>query len=425
MPKINYDFDSDPVPPSPEESAGHKWRLLAIFLVIAAITGGVIYYLYPGSEPAEEPLPNPPATEAPAEGPDRYVLPVAGEDGASSEVRSSDPVPEPEENEGSGEEDFVEEEEETEIPAVPVPEPVIEPEYTVEPEKDRPWIGDLLVRDGVLPVDAGIDSPGGGAAVTADAAGTAGAAMDEAIAALRGELDAGHYETVRDRVLEWFAAGKFAENSKSWRAAAGLLTEAHCRLIAEGVQPRRGAVSYPVRAGDSLSRIAAGNHVPIDELMTYNKLRSANHIRVGQKLLIYPGPWRIRVEKGARLLKLYNENPQFPHLFAVFDIGIGRQNLTPSADFVISTRLKEPTWYTPDGRVYPYGDPGNVLGTRFLKLASAGAPDKPLLGYGIHGTTREESVTRSESGGCIRMRNREVEQLYWFVPVGTPVEIVD
>lgn len=415
MPKINYDFDSDPVPPSPEESAGHKWRLLAIFLVIAAITGGVIYYLYPGAdEPAAEvPAENPYGTETPADGPERYVLPVSGNDGTT---QLPDSVPESGVGVGavadSDEEELVAEEEETESPAVPVPEPVIEPEYTVEPEKDRPWIGDLLVRDGVLPVDAGIDSP-------------AAAESDGTVAAFRSELDAGHYEAVRDGVLALFASGKLQENSEQWRAAAGLLTEAHCRGIENGVRLQRGSVSYQVKAGDSLSRIAARNHVPVDELMTYNKLRSANHIRVGQKLLIYPGPWRIRVEKGARLLKLYNENPQFPHLFAVFDIGIGRQNLTPSADFVISTRLKEPTWYTPDGRVYPYGDPGNVLGTRFLKLASSGAPDKPLLGYGIHGTTREESVTRSESGGCIRMRNREVEQLYWFVPVGTPVEIVD
>lgn len=417
MPKINYDFDTDPVPPSPEESAGHKWRLVAIFLVIAAITGGVIYYLYPGSEPEAEPLPNPPATEARTEGPERYVLPVSGENEASPEAQLSDSVPEAEEDEESdGEEDFVEEEA-AETPLEPIPEPVIEPEYTVEPEKDRPWIGDLLVRDGALPVDAGIDAP--------EAPAADEAAMDEAVSALRGELDAGEFEGVRDRVLEWFTAGKFAENSKSWRAAAGLLTEAHFRLIENGVLPRRGAVTHQVKSGDALSRIAAANHVPVDEIMTYNKLRSANHIRVGQKLRIYPGPWRIRVEKGARLLKLYNENPQFPHLFAVFDIGIGRQNLTPSAKFVISTRLKNPTWYTPDGRVYPYGDPGNVLGTRFLKLAAVGTPDKPLLGYGIHGTTREESVTRSESGGCIRMRNREVERLFELVPTGTPVEIVD
>ena len=160
------------------------------------------------------------------------------------------------------------------------------------------------------------------------------------------------------------------QNSKSWRAAAGLLTEAHFRLIENGVLPRRGAVTHQVKSGDALSRIAAANHVPVDEIMTYNKLRSANHI-------------------------------------------------------LISTRLKNPTWYTPDGRVYPYGDPGNVLGTRFLKLAAVGTPDKPLLGYGIHGTTREESVTRSESGGCIRMRNREVERLFELVPTGTPVEIVD
>ena len=46
-------------------------------------------------------------------------------------------------------------------------------------------------------------------------------------------------------------------------------------------------ITYVVRAGDSLSRIATTFRVNVKELMTWNKLRSANSIRAGQKLVMF------------------------------------------------------------------------------------------------------------------------------------------
>lgn len=43
--------------------------------------------------------------------------------------------------------------------------------------------------------------------------------------------------------------------------------------------------------------------------------------------------------------------------------------------------------------------------------------------YGIHGTLREDSIGRSVSHGCIRMRNEHIQELFHLVPVGTPVSI--
>ena len=96
----------------------------------------------------------------------------------------------------------------------------------------------------------------------------------------------------------------------------------------------------------------------------------------------------------------------------------------PEADFAISTRLRHPDWYAPDGRIFRYGDAGNQLGDYFLKLASVGNPDKPLRGFGIHGTGDDATVGRNWSNGCVRMHNRDVELLYYLVPSGTPVRIV-
>ena len=55
-----------------------------------------------------------------------------------------------------------------------------------------------------------------------------------------------------------------------------------------------------------------------------------------------------------------------------------------------------------------------VLGTHRLNLGD---------GYAIHGTNRPETIGRSVSHGCVRLRNEDIAVLYDIVPVGTPVYI--
>ena len=55
-----------------------------------------------------------------------------------------------------------------------------------------------------------------------------------------------------------------------------------------------------------------------------------------------------------------------------------------------------------------------VLGTHRLNLGE---------GYALHGTNRPETVGRSVSHGCVRLRNEDIAELYELVPVGTAVYI--
>ncbi|HLH57398.1 MAG TPA: L,D-transpeptidase, partial [Verrucomicrobiae bacterium] len=59
--------------------------------------------------------------------------------------------------------------------------------------------------------------------------------------------------------------------------------------------------------------------------------------------------------------------------------------------------------------------PNNPVGTAWIGL------DKP--GYGIHGTPHPEQVGRTESHGCFRLANWNVECLANLVTVGTPVRV--
>lgn len=55
-----------------------------------------------------------------------------------------------------------------------------------------------------------------------------------------------------------------------------------------------------------------------------------------------------------------------------------------------------------------------VLGTHRLYLGD---------GYGLHGTDDPNSIGRSVSHGCVRLRNEDIETLFGMVGVGTPVYI--
>jgi len=60
---------------------------------------------------------------------------------------------------------------------------------------------------------------------------------------------------------------------------------------------------------------------------------------------------------------------------------------------------------------------GGGFGSRWMQI------DVPWGKYGIHGTNQPSSIGYSASHGCIRMLNKDVEDLYTYVKYGTPVVI--
>jgi lipoprotein-anchoring transpeptidase ErfK/SrfK len=55
-----------------------------------------------------------------------------------------------------------------------------------------------------------------------------------------------------------------------------------------------------------------------------------------------------------------------------------------------------------------------VLGSHRLNIGD---------GYALHGTNKPETIGRSVSHGCVRLRNEDIAKLYEMVPIGTPVFI--
>lgn len=117
-----------------------------------------------------------------------------------------------------------------------------------------------------------------------------------------------------------------------------------------------------------------------------------------------PPRYEIRISLSQRRLSLYDRG----RLVKSYPVGVGRvATQTPRGDFTIINKVPYPNSYP--------GGPLSVFGTVWMGLS------RPH--YGIHGTNNPASIGRYVSRGCIRMHNRDVEELARIVPIGTPVRI--
>ncbi|MCP8968146.1 L,D-transpeptidase [Ectobacillus ponti] len=96
-----------------------------------------------------------------------------------------------------------------------------------------------------------------------------------------------------------------------------------------------------------------------------------------------------------------------------FSVSTGKPDTpTPEGNFCIVNKYRNKKYYRKN---IAGGAPNNPLGTRWMGLS------KPQ--YAIHGTSKEWSIGRYESGGCIRMHDRDVQWLYARAPLRTTVII--
>lgn len=204
------------------------------------------------------------------------------------------------------------------------------------------------------------------------------------------------------------------------RAVEERLGELHMRLVASP-EPMPEKVTVEIARGDSLARIARRHGTTVELLQAANNIGDPNRIRVGDRLRVLNGTFAMVISKSRNDLVL-SLNGQF---FKRYRVGTGKYDKTPEGTFVITDRIKEPVWWPSGGREVPYtGDPEgeNILGTRWMALKAVDdTPD--VVGYGIHGTWDESTIGKAESAGCIRLRNRDVEELFRLIPSGTRVRI--
>ncbi len=123
--------------------------------------------------------------------------------------------------------------------------------------------------------------------------------------------------------------------------------------------------------------------------------------RVARQVLVSVPDRKLAVLEGGKVIR-------------TFPVAVGATvSPSPSGEFKVVNRIANPTYYHP-GVVIPAGV-GNPIGTRWLGLNRKG--------FGIHGTNEPRSIGKAASHGCIRLRNRDMEQLFRMVSVGDTVLI--
>ena len=159
-----------------------------------------------------------------------------------------------------------------------------------------------------------------------------------------------------------------------------------------------------VKKGETLGQIARDFRIPLAQLLAANPtIRNPDMLYIGQPILIpgYPNPitlpYHIDISIGNRTLSLYRDGV----LQKTYPIAVGRMlNETPVGNYIILNKAP---------------NPGGPFGTMWMSLSKEH--------YGIHGTNDPSSIGKAVSHGCVRMQNKDVEELARTIPIGTSVRI--
>ena len=276
--------------------------------------------------------------------------------------------------------------------------------------------GNYICQAGVLQRcrDSELDQVRGGA----NSWGAASAALEEARRAEQGAGgDLASLEKARALYQQALDSGKLelADEEK----CLAHLTELTNKIILDPktacTMPK--AVFHKVEPGDGVERIAKKYKVNQGQLKVLNRLNDKMIVRQGQTLKMLPGDVLYKVNRTRLTGTLYIDGV----FIRRYPVGIGPGDATPVGEFVVERKTTNPDWYY-DGKRIAYGDPQNILGTRWMAFAGT---DTHGAGLGIHGTSLPDSVPGRESKGCVRMHNPDVEELYDLMPQGGKVEIAD
>ena len=192
-------------------------------------------------------------------------------------------------------------------------------------------------------------------------------------------------------------------------------------------------VVHAIAPGETIDRLSRRFGVGTRLALAMNHLGDGSQLKKGQRLTL----------SNRRIVPLLTDDGVVVNvadrtlywvrggvLMAQFPVGVGRDEWeTPLGHYELLGRRRDPVWHVPpsiqremvakglEAKTLVPAGPGNPLGKYWLQLSAGG--------IGIHGTNRPWTVGRYATHGCIRMRADDIEWLYYNLPTGTSVDIVD
>lgn len=287
---------------------------------------------------------------------------------------------------------------------------------------DRP--SDLLfgvkINGQQIPVLKGRDAVGGRTATSDQDASDDGARPTLTINGRRFALAPGKLAEGRNEVMVWVrdpggnvarqeftsfvdSTSEFGSSQMMQGAVGADVDQLQERLGAVRMWKGRSSGRYDAKTVKAVERYQRRYKLKVNGKVDARTLRAL----VG-KLTVDLSSTTLTLERNGKVVKTYR-------------VAIGQPAWpTPTGDFKIVSKQKNPTWIPPDsdwakglGQIPP--GPGNPLGTRWIGTSA------PAVG--IHGTYADYSIGTAASHGCLRMHIPDVEELFEQVAVGMPVEI--
>ena len=127
-------------------------------------------------------------------------------------------------------------------------------------------------------------------------------------------------------------------------------------------------------------------------------------------------PIRLELNLSQRKVTLFRADQSVKS----YPVAIGRPGWeTPTGSYKLETMYRNPKWINPfTGELIPGGDVDNPLGRRWMGFWTDGHN-----WAGFHGTNSVASIGTAASHGCVRMFEKDIEELFERVAVGTPVTV--
>ena len=180
--------------------------------------------------------------------------------------------------------------------------------------------------------------------------------------------------------------------------------------------------AYVTQQGDTLEKVAQKYSIPWQLLARINGLMppgapntdspaKGQPLPPGMELKVVRGPFEAVVHLDKHELALMVQNCYAGR----FPIGVGRDQPKLDGNYTVRDKAINPTYYGPDGVTINPNDPRNPLGGAWIGLTDR---------IGIHGVSDPQAVGRDDNRGTIGVGDRDLQDLYGILSVGSRVTIV-
>ena len=180
--------------------------------------------------------------------------------------------------------------------------------------------------------------------------------------------------------------------------------------------------AYVTQQGDTLDKISQSYNIPwqllarINGLMPPSVSNADNPMKdqplpPGRELKVLRGPFDAVVRLGTHELTLLLQD----RYAGRFSIGVGRDQPKLDGTYTVRDKAASPTYYGPDGVTITPNDPKNPLGSAWIGLTDR---------IGIHGVNDPQNIGRDDNRGAICVGDRDLQDLYGILSVGSRVTIL-